>query len=119
MVNSFTINSLTGCPECFIEQVTAIDEDVAVYIAKVITCKPHPEQQVYKSCSGILNLARKADKERLAGACRRADNYGIYNYPIIVEILAKNLDRWQDDPDTIEQELMPEHGNIRSNEYYQ
>ena len=105
-------------PERFIEQATAIDEVVAVYIAKVITSKPHPEQ-AYKSCSGILSLARKAGKERLAGACRRADSYGIYNYPIIVEILAKNLDSWQDDPDTIEQELMPEHGNIRGNEYYQ
>lgn len=100
------------------QQAAAIHETVALYISKVIEHKQHPEQ-AYKSCSGILNLARKAGNERLAGACRRADSYGIYNYPILVEILAKKLDTWQDEPAGASDETMPEHINIRGNEYYQ
>jgi hypothetical protein len=57
-------------PEKFIKQASAIHEDVAVYIGKVLLYKKHPEQ-AYKSCSGILSLARKVGNERLSGACKR------------------------------------------------
>ena len=103
-------------PEKFIKQASAIHEAVAVYIGKVLQYKKHPEQ-AYKSCSGILSLVRKVGNERLSGACKRADSYGIYNYPIIVEILAKKLDAL-DEPYQGD-ELMPEHSNIRGSEYYQ
>ncbi|MDE1190945.1 MAG: hypothetical protein PW786_02240 [Arachidicoccus sp.] len=73
-------------PEKFIEEAAAVHEDVAAYIIQVIEHKAHPEQ-AYKSCSGILQLKRKAGTERLINACRRANSYGVYNYPIIVQIL--------------------------------
>jgi hypothetical protein len=104
-------------PQKFIKQAAAMHADVAGYIAKVLERKPHPEQ-AYKSCSGILSLERKVGAERLSGACRRADSYGIYNYPIIVEILAKGLDKFIDDQQP-GQDPMPEHTNIRGSEYYQ
>lgn len=104
-------------PQKFIKQATAIHADIAMYIAHVLQRKAHPEQ-AYKSCSGILNLERKVGAERLVGACRRADSYGIYNYPIIVEILAKGLDKFTDQ-DQPAAEPMPNHSNIRGNEYYQ
>jgi len=88
-------------PEKFIEQGLAIHEDVANYIARVIEAKTHPEQ-AYKSCSGILSLVRKAGKERLINACRRAHSYGVYNYPIIEQILTKNYDRMEEDDPTID-----------------
>lgn len=105
-------------PETFMQRAAAIDETVAIYIGQVIERKQHPEQ-AYKSCSGILDLARKAGHDRLIGACRRADSYGIYNYPIIVEILAKKLDTWEDGPDGLADDSMPEHLNIRGHEYYE
>lgn len=98
-------------------QYAAIHEEVAIYISKVIEHKQHPEQ-AYKSCSGILSLVRKVGGERLTGACRRADSYGIYNFPIIVEILAKRLDML-DEQNQPQPEVMPEHNNIRGSEYYQ
>lgn len=101
--------------ETFLKRATAVHEEVALYIGKVIERKPHPEQ-AYKSCAGILSLAQKVGAERLRGACRRADSYGVYNYPIIVEILAKNLDNLDDLHPAAEP--MPEHGNIRGPEYY-
>lgn len=100
----------------FIEQAKVIHPDVATYICKVIEGKAHPEQ-AYKSCSGILSLARKAGNQRLINACRRADQYGIYNYPIIVQILDKKLDVFS--PESEHTTSMPDHDNIRGSHYYQ
>jgi transposase len=106
-------------PEKFMEQARAIHEDVAQYITMVMEHKQHPEQ-AYKSCSGILSMLRKVGSERLAGACRRAHSYGVYNYLIILQILEKNLDKLDSDEPEEEQSLtMPQHYNIRGNEYYQ
>lgn len=102
-------------PEKFIEQAQAIGEAVAAYIIMVIEHKQHPEQ-AYKSCSGILSLTRKVGNDRLINACKRANDYGVYNYPIILQILDKKLDRMEEEP--VEQP-MPHHSNIRGSNYYE
>lgn len=102
-------------PENFIQQAEAIHSDVARYISKVLEHKTYPEQ-AYKSCSGILNFARRVGADRLTDACRWADNLGQYNYPIIEEILKKRLDQLQAED---EQTEIPPHDNIRGKEYYQ
>jgi transposase len=103
-------------PEKFIEQARAVHQDVAEYISLVMEGKQHPEQ-AYKSCAGILSLVRKVGAERLVNACRRVHSFGVYNYPIVMQILGKNLDRFSEEehqpPD------MPNHHNIRGNDYYQ
>ena len=104
-------------PEKFIEQGRAIHEDVALYIAGVMEHKQHPEQ-AYRSCSGILNIARKVGAQRMASACRRAHSYGVYNYPIILQILGKNMD-YLDDEHQTPVLPMPQHLNIRGSGYYQ
>ena len=65
---------------------TAIDEVVVNYIAKILSREMYPEQS-YKSCSGVLNLARRVGKQRLVNACKKADSYNLYNYSIIDQIL--------------------------------
>jgi len=103
-------------PDKFIEQARAIHEDVAQYITMVMEHKQHPEQ-AYKSCSGILSIVRKVGNERMINACRRAHSYAVYNYPIILQILEKNLDHLNEEEQ--EQHMhMPEHYNIRGSEYY-
>ena len=104
-------------PEKFIEQAAAIHEQVSTYIIKVIESKQHHEQ-AYKSCTGILSLVRKVGAERLINACRRAHSYGVYNYPIILQILEKNLDQLSEEEQ--QQGLqMPQHHNIRGAAYYE
>lgn len=98
-----------------IQQAESIHQDVAHYISKVLEHKKYPEQ-AYKSCSGILNFARRVGPERLTDACRWADSLGQYNYPIIGEILKKRLDQLRPEEPPIE---IPSHGNIRGKEYYQ
>jgi len=102
-------------PEKFIQEAEAIHEDVAGYISKVLEHKIYPEQ-AYKSCSGILSFERRVGPDRLAAACRWADNLGQYNYPVIDEILRKCLDQLQPEDEPAE---IPSHNNIRGKEYYQ
>jgi hypothetical protein len=104
-------------PEKFIEQGRAVHEDVASYIAAVMEHKQHPEQ-AYRSCSGILSMVRKVGAERMANACRRAHSYGVYNYPIILQILEKKMDYMGDEPQGPLPD-MPPHHNIRGSEYYE
>lgn len=104
-------------PEKFIQQAAGIHDDVKAYIIAILETKAHPEQ-AYKSCAGILNLVRKVGKERLTNACKRAMSYEVYNYPILLQILEKNLDHYTEQ-ERENAEQMPEHENIRGSEYYQ
>jgi transposase len=103
-------------PEKFLSWAESIHEDVKLYILKILNRKQHPEQ-AYKSCIGILSFEKKAGSERLVKACQRALGYGIYNYKTIQSILEKGLDK-DDEHDSLEPE-MPQHDNIRGEEYYQ
>jgi transposase len=105
-------------PEKFLEQAGEVHADVAEYIQLVIENKQHPEQ-AYKSCSGILSLAKRVGRDRLINACRRAHSFGVYNYPIIVQILEKNLDTLSEEEQQAQLPFMPEHLNIRGRDYYQ
>lgn len=104
-------------PDKFIREAAAIHEEVKKYIEAILETKAHPEQ-AYKSCAGILNLQRKVGKERLINACKRALSYEVYNYPILLQILEKNLDHIREDEKELPEE-MPEHENIRGGSYYQ
>ena len=65
---------------------------------------------------GVLAFEKKVGKERLTNACKRALEHKIYNYRTIQTILEKGLDK------LIENESgetgLPEHKNIRGNNYY-
>lgn len=103
-------------PDKFLVWAAAIHEDVRLYILRILERKQHPEQ-AYKSCVGILGFARKAGNERLAVACRRALDYGIYNYKTIQSILENKMDNYEDS--LFADELpMPHHDNIRGEDYY-
>lgn len=102
-------------PDKFIREGALIHPEVERYILDVLEHKTHPEQ-AYKSCAGILGLVRKVGPERLGNACRRAGSFGVYNYPIIVQILEKKMDYLSEEEK--EELTMPPHHNIRGEEYY-
>lgn len=105
-------------PQKFMEMATAIDEVVANYISKILSREMYPEQS-YKSCSGVLNLAKRVGKQRLINACRRADGYGLYNYGIIDQILRSKADNIAFEDDEPTNPSIPLHENIRGQEYYE
>ncbi|MES1221055.1 MAG: IS21 family transposase [Bacteroidota bacterium] len=102
-------------PAFFMSKAKAIDPVVEYYISQVLEKKQHPEQS-YKACMGILSFAKRVGNTRLIKACKRAHEIGYYNYKIIEDILKKNLDRCEEEPQS---SLMPKHENIRGGTYYQ
>jgi transposase len=102
-------------PEYFLCRARDIHADVELYIDRVLKKKQHPEQ-AYKSCQGILSFAKRVGPERLIKACQRAHTYDQYHYKIIEKILGRGLDSIDTEP---EQASMPDHENIRGEDYYQ
>src|SRR5215217_7559848 len=52
-------------PELFLERASAIHEDVRTVIEAILGLKQH-EDQITRSCEGVLSLAKKFGEERLA-----------------------------------------------------
>ena len=99
----------------FIQRGLEIDEVVGLYIRKVLEKKPYPEQ-AYRSCQGILSFEKRVGKQRLVKACIRANQFELYNYRIIEDILKRNLEESSDQSMELP---MPQHENIRGGHYYQ
>jgi transposase len=82
----------------------------------IMRAKPHPEQG-FRSCLGILRLAKEYGVDRLEAACRRGNDIGARSYGSIASILRHGLDR------AYAQEKVPDgapiqHANIRGQGYY-
>jgi transposase len=103
-------------PEKFLSWGASIDKDVEAYIRGIFDRKPYPEI-AYRSCVGILSLAKKKGKDRLINACKRGLHYQSYGYNIILNILKKGLDK--EPLEEVTQQRLPLHDNIRGADYYQ
>jgi hypothetical protein len=101
-------------PDKFTSWAAHIDPIVETFIRKVLENKSYPEQ-TYRSCVGILSFDKKAGRERLIAACRRASEYGVFNYKVIEQIINNKLDR---QPVENYQSTLPLHDNIRGASYY-
>lgn len=86
-------------------------------VTKVIESKPHPEQG-YRSCLGIIRLARKYSPQRLEAACQRALNIKAFSYKSVNSILKNGLDQQALPFDESPPEKMVVHHNIRGSGYY-
>ncbi len=79
--------------------------------------KPHPEMG-YRSCLGLLNLAKRFGRERLEAACQRALQLGSPNRRSVVSLLEQGLDQLPLPEPTVAQPPLF-HENIRGPDYYQ
>ncbi len=104
-------------PTRFISWAEQIGADCKVFITKILDKRQHPEQS-YKSCMGVLHLAKKVGNERLNNACKRALDYQAYNYKMIESILEKGWDNIQDEDQDQNITHIPPHKNIRGRNYY-
>ena len=91
-------------------------------IELILRHRPHPEQG-FRSCIGILRLARSHSGERLEAACERALEIGAHSYSSLASILKNNLDRRKPSQSsklgngTADKSAI-EHGNIRGPQYF-
>ncbi|MCA1606042.1 MAG: IS21 family transposase [Acidobacteria bacterium] len=79
--------------------------------------RPHPEMG-YRSCLGLLNLAKRFSRERLEAACQRALQLGSPNRRSVVSLLEQGLDQLPL-PETSPAQTLIKHENIRGPGYYQ
>jgi transposase len=102
-------------PSRFVRWAETIGPQTAALVTAVLADRPHPEQG-YRSCLGILRLAKRYDAARLEAACARALAAGARSYRHVDAILKRGLDRTADAPATAP---LPPHENIRGRDYYQ
>jgi transposase len=91
----------------------AIGDDTAALVEIILRSRPHPEQG-FRSCIGILGLAKRYDAERLDAACARALFLGTRSYSSVAAILKNAQERKQANPE--QPSLL--HENIRGSGYY-
>jgi transposase len=103
-------------PQRFINWAAKIGPHTARMIEHILNSRPHP-QQGFRSCLGILRLAKDFGDARLEAACRRALAIGGTSYRSIESILKRNLDQ-KPLPDQPDNDTPLEHVNIRGSQYY-
>ena len=79
--------------------------------------RPHPEQG-YRSCLGLMRLAREFGPQRLEAACARAQSIRAPHYRSVKSILECGLDRQDSSLLGGATSPMPSHDNVRGPGYY-
>jgi transposase len=88
---------------------------VVAFCEAVMADRPHPEQG-FRTCLGVLALARRYEAMRLDAACRRGLSIKARSVASIRSILQSGLDRAFLEDATEERPL--QHANIRGRRYY-
>ena len=88
-------------------------------VSTILQRKPHPEQG-YRSCLGIMRLAKDYGVERLEAACRRALALDSCSYKSVASLLKTKMDQQPLPPlQALPPPAMPDHDNLRGAAYYQ
>ena len=110
--------SLQWPPSRLIAWAQKVGPHVEQMVCTILAERPHPEQG-YRTCIGVLHLAKHYGDERLDKACERALKSGARSYRHVKAILKNNLDRVSlDDEDTDEMRAPIIHENVRGPGYY-
>jgi transposase len=104
-------------PTRLIRWATKIGPHTATLVAAILASRPHPEQG-YRSCLGILRLAKRYGEERLEAACARAVAVQARSYKHVEGILKNGLDRLEPLPSHAANTNGGHHENVRGPDYY-
>ena len=103
-------------PAKMMDEAAVIGPATMALFEAIMKAKPHPEQG-FRSCLGIIGLAKSYGATRLEAASRRGNTIGAVSYGSIASILKHGLDKafaTEPAPDT----PPIRHGNIRGSGYY-
>ena len=102
-------------PEKVRLQAARIGPDTEAFVEVIMRKRKHPEQG-YRTCIGVLRLAKAFGADRLEHACARAAELNAYSYTSLNSILKNGLDRAPRHRTTDEPAIT--HTNIRGAEYF-
>ena len=104
--------------ERYLRWATQIGVCTQIVVKRIFDEKPHPEQ-AYRSCLGILKLAKRYGDSRLEQACAYGVHQGAYGRKSVLSILENNLDQGTKSPASRNVNLHGlTHDNIRGSQYY-
>jgi transposase len=109
---------LEWSPSRLIRWGATIGPETAALVQAILESRPHPEQG-YRSCLGLLRLAKRYGAERLNAACARALAAGARSYRHVDSILKHGLDRQGVLRDAPAPRPARVHANVRGPAYYQ
>ena len=110
-----TGSAQTGRPSASRRQAAQIGSNAEAYVEVVMRERKHPEQG-YRTCLGVLRLAKTFGRGRLEAACGRALEINARSYSSLHSILKNGLDRKPRTRATDEPAIT--HPNIRGAEYF-
>lgn len=110
---------LEWTPSRIIQWASTIGTSTSALTEAILAERRHPEQG-YRSCLGILRLAKRYGNERLEAACGRALTVRARSYRHVESILKNGLDRLPITDSEQAESSMPTapHENIRGGDYY-
>jgi transposase len=110
---------LEWTPSRLISWGTSIGPSTGKLVAAILDERRHPEQG-YRSCLGILRLAKRYGEDRLEAACARALAAGARSYRHVDTMLRKGLDRMPlpTARPASTKSTSPAHPNVRGGRYY-
>jgi len=100
--------------EQLVEWATNIGPHTAALVSATLRSRPFP-QQAYRSCLGMLSLAKKYNHAFLEQACQTILETHTYSYTALKD----ELNWLVKETSTPGAETLPAHENIRGNQYYQ
>lgn len=104
-------------PERFLKWGQDIGAATACLVKHLLEFKPHPEQG-YRSCLGLLNLAKRFGDIKLEKACERAWKIGTKTRKSVESILINQLEDKKIDEENLPALPVKTHKNIRGKNYY-
>lgn len=108
---------LAWTPGRFLNWALEIGPQTRDLVQHLLTNRPHPEMG-FRSCLGLLALAKNYGKPRLEAACTRALALGAPTRRSVVSILEKGLEN-QPLPESTLELPAPPHANLRGAAYYE
>jgi len=108
---------LEWSPERIGRWAQTIGPHTRALVEAIFADRPHPEQG-YRSCLGILRLAKRYGPARLEAACGRALRVGARSYRHVESILKHGLDRLPATAEAARDGVPVTHANLRGRDYY-
>jgi len=110
---------LEWTPSRLVHWGQSVGPKTAELVEAILRERTHPEQG-YRSCLGILRLAKQYGKERLEAACARAVSVRARSYRHVASILQHGLDRLPTPNATpsVPAQIPLPHENVRGGDYY-
>jgi transposase len=106
---------LQWTPSRLIEWGRSVSPATAAFVERVLVSRAHPEH-AYRTCLGLMSLARRYGNERTGAACERALAAGATSYSSVKSILAEGLDGVPLRSAVVPPP--PTHENLRGAEYW-